>query len=153
MLLFIYMPCVSVADLGDFATTSGKQLVGWIAWITFFAFALAAITRFIPDMIAYKNLLDVSAFAMVLVTILYAAIGSPIAQLLKDNQRYLANNSHPQSFNPCLRNDYACSAGRAPTATEDFSLTYLAPLRPEVGSVFFVLAPFLLIVARRRERT
>ncbi len=147
MLLCMLLPCVSlqVSFLGG--SLNGEQVVGWVGWVTFLVFALAALTRFAPVIIAYKNLLDLAAFTMLVVTILYAVLGSPVAQSLSQAAQFSESMQQEEANNSYSRDFRYRQANQA--AKKDLFSTALTP---QPGLIFFVMAPLLLVVARRRER-
>lgn len=150
MLLFLLLPTLrvsgSVMGIATAASFSGGEMGGWAAWVALLAFAAAAATRFVSSIAQYRRILDLAAFAMVAVVLVYAALASPIATAAQQVHQAQAQ------FGGLMGGGLGGSAGgfgRAPVQVQSpVSFSVL----PHVGALFFVAAPVFLFLAARRER-
>ena len=152
MLLFLVLPVLrfsgSVMGISTTVSFDGNEMGGWTAWAALVAFAAAAATRFVPSIIPYRRILDLLAFVMVAAVVVYAVLASPLAEASR--QVHQAQAQFGGLMGGGLDGGMAGGFGRntAPvTSPVAFSVL------PHVGVLFFVLAPVLLFLARRRERT
>lgn len=142
MLLFLFLPAVYVSStmMGMAAggsSISGSQLAGWAAWLSFAAFAMAATSRFVPPLAPYKKLLDLAAFTLVIVALLYATFGGPLA-------------SAAQQINQ-MQHQFGGLPGVQPGAAARTPFASISII-PHIGALSFLVAPVALFLAQRRER-
>lgn len=142
MLLATLLPVVglstNIMGVAGSQSFSGSETVGAVAWLAFLVFATAAAARFVPALYPYSKLIDMAAFAMVGIALIWAFVGGPVASGV-----HQANEVQSQFGG--LLGGAPPRGGGPPASLATFSMY------PHVGLIFFVLAPVLLLLARRRE--
>ena len=151
MLLSLLLPALrvsgSVMGIATAASFSGGEMGGWTAWVALLTFAAATATRFVPSIAQYRRILDLMAFAMVAVVLVYAAFASPIATAAQ--QVHQAQAQFGGLMGGGLGGSAGGGFGRAPVQVQSpASFSVL----PHIGALFFAGAPVFLFLATRRER-
>ena len=136
--LALFLPAVSVSGSafginGGSTSVSGVGVAGFTAWLTFLAFAGAAISRLNVGITQYRKLLDQASFGMFVITTLWAFFGGPIASEMKQ-----------------ISNVQGQVSGFL--GTGNASMIASVSVYPSIGVVLFVMAPVALFLAKKRER-
>ena len=145
MALFVVSPTVLINStlMGVSASSvsvSGSGLAGVPAWIAFFIFGAVAVSRFVEALLPYRKLLEMAAFGMVAVVVLWALFGGPIAEAL---QQIRGMQNQMSGLVGGLRLPAGVGMPSQPLAS--------VSIYPHIGALFFVFAPVALFLAKRRD--
>jgi hypothetical protein len=135
----LLLPVASIVGLAGGSTHSftGAELADWTGWTALVMFTCAGGVRFTSPLVQYKNLLDILALASIVLAVSYSLLATPYAKAISENNRHeAARSTDVEMWNGYHNN--------VPRRFESFE--------PEYGAGFVVLAPALLLFARRRER-
>lgn len=144
MLMFLFLPLVYVSGTVMGISTggssmSGSQMAGWTAWFGFLAFVAAAASRYVPQLAQYRLIIDIAAFVMVAVVVIYLFVASPIATAAQQVSQM------QNQFSGLMAGVPGRPSANMPAAAS-FSIV------PHIGVLFLIVAPIALFLAKRRER-
>lgn len=122
---------------GGSVDPTGASLSGSLGWLAILAFAGAAAARFVRELAPFKRLIDMAAFALLAVAVIWSATEGPLATQI----RTAGEVSH--MFDGAAGGPAGARAAGMPT----IAVTVL----PSIGCLFLLLAPVALVLARRRE--
>ena len=124
-------------------SVSGEAAAGTFAWIAVAAFALAAASRYLVQLKPYSSILDVAAWALLAVAVVWAFIGGPAVSELNQAKQLLGG----------LSGLGGPPGGRAsPFGGPSISRPAVSmSVVPSIGIVFLLLAPAALFFARKAQ--
>ncbi len=120
---------------GGSASQSGAAAAGTLGWFAVLAFAGSAASRFVREMAPFKRRIDAVAFIILVAAIVWAFTDGPVADQVRTSRQ--------------VSGMFQGMDGRA-GASAGVPAIAISVL-PGLGSLFVVLAPLALVLARRRE--
>lgn len=128
-LVGLLLPFVGVStNLGMGVNAGGSMngfaAAGWAAWLSLIAFIAAAAARRVPDLAAYRNLIDMAALALAVFALIWAWFFNPVRDGLGQ-----------------LEGMFAGAAVASPNAVSFY---------PHIGMLLFVVAGGLLGLAWKK---
>ena len=121
---------------GGSVSPTGANVGGSLGWLAILAFVAAA-ARFVRELAPFKRQIDIAAFTFLALAVIWSATEGPVATQM----RTAGEVSH--MFDGMGGSPGGTSRPMMPT----IAVTVL----PGIGSLFVLLAPITLMMARRRE--
>ena len=122
---------------GGSVNPTGASLSGSLGWLAILAFAAAAAARFVRELAPFRRQIDITAFALLALAVIWSATEGPLATQIR------TAGEVSKMFDGL--GGATGGAGRAAMPT--IAVTVL----PSIGTLFILLAPIALVLARRRE--
>ena len=122
---------------GGATAVTGASAAGVVGWLAVLLFIAAAASRFVRELAPFKRLFDIAALAFLAVAVVWSVTDGPMAVQMNTARQV----SH-------MLDGFASASGGAPRTALP---TIAVSLMPSIGSLFVILAPVALVMARRRE--
>ena len=118
---------------GGAVSATGASAGGALGWLALLAFVGSAAARFFSELVPFARRIDMAAFALLAAAVVWSVSDGPLATQM----RAAGQVSHM----------FDGMAGTGGPAMPTLSVSIL----PSIGSLFVMLAPVALVLARRRE--
>ena len=122
---------------GGSVNPTGANVGGSLGWLAILAFVAAAAARFVRELAPFKRQIDIAAFAFLALAVVWSATEGPVATQI----RTAGQVSHM----------FDGMAGSPGGVSRPVMPTIAVTVLPGIGSLFVLLAPIALVLARRRE--
>ena len=118
---------------GGAVSANGASAAGALGWLALLAFVGSAAARFVRELASYARRIDMAAFALLAAAVVWSVSDGPLAMQM-------------QAAGQVSRMFDGMTGTGGPAVP-----TLAVSIMPSIGSLFVVLAPVALVLARRRE--